>query len=167
MKRFATMMLAVLLATPALAQQAGSNSNSNSGAMSSSGVNIRYGNGHKGTGAAIAPGLIASGLSCQGSVSTGAGGAGWGFAFGITKMDRDCNTRENAKIVGLTGDVPASKEVMCTIREVRDAYAMVGRPCLRDRIARTRTATRAVTTTGSIRSTREPRRDVWKIVRDR
>lgn len=137
MKNFAMLLaaglFALVTADMAFAQSATGTSNSNSGAMSQSGVNIKYGNGHKQVGAAIAPGLIASGLSCQGSASVGAGGGGWGMAFGTTVMDRNCDTRENAKIVGLLGDSSASKEVMCNIKEVRNAYAAVGRPCLIDR----------------------------------
>lgn len=168
MRSITAFLLASLLAVPAFAQQAGSNSNSNSGAMSQSGVNIRYGNGHKQVGAAIAPGLAVGGITCQGSVSAGAGGSGWGLAFGMTKMDRDCNLRENARIVGLMGEVPAAREIMCNVPEVRRAFATVGRPCAVDR--------RRAIATGSIRKTkamhtssikRAARRDVWAVVRDR
>jgi hypothetical protein len=157
-----------LLAVPAYSQDA-SNSNSSSGAMSQSGVNIRYGNGHKQVGAAIAPGLAVGGISCQGSVAAGAGGSGWGLSFGMTKMDRDCNLRENARIVGLMGEVPAAREIMCNVPEVRAAFATVGRPCAADRRRAIATGSiRKAKATGSIRRTAVvQRRDVWKIVRDR
>lgn len=131
-------MMAVTLAFPAAAQtvnvgaNAGSESNSASQAGSVSSVNIKNGRGYKSTGAAIAPGLIAGGITCQGSASIGAGGPGWGFAFGSTKLDRDCNTRENAKMIALMGERDAAREVMCNVPEVRAAMARVGRPCIGD-----------------------------------
>lgn len=131
-------MMAVSLAGTAAAQNinvgAGSNSSSQSqsAAGSSSSVNIQNSRGYKSTGAAIAPGLIAGGITCQGSASIGAGGPGWGFAFGSTKLDRDCNTRENAKMIALMGERDAAREVMCNVPEVRAAMARVGRPCIGD-----------------------------------
>lgn len=131
-------MMAVTLAYPAAAQtvnvgaNSGSESNSASQAGSVSSVNIKNGRGYRSTGAAIAPGLIAGGITCQGSASIGAGGPGWGFAFGSTKLDRDCNTRENAKMIALMGERDAAREVMCNVPEVRAAMARVGRPCIGD-----------------------------------
>lgn len=131
-------MMAVTLAYPAAAQtvnvgaNSGSESNSASQAGSYSSVNIKNGRGYRSTGAAIAPGLIAGGITCQGSTSMGAGGPGWGFAFGSTKLDRDCNTRENAKMIALMGERDVAREVMCNVPEVRAAMARVGRPCLGD-----------------------------------
>lgn len=139
-------MMAVTLAYPAAAQTvnvgavSGSESNSASQAGSVSSVNIKNSRGYRSTGAAIAPGLIAGGITCQGSASIGAGGPGWGFAFGSTKLDRDCNTRENAKMIALMGERDAAREVMCNVPEVRAAMARVGRPCIGDnpRVAHTK-----------------------------
>jgi hypothetical protein len=74
---------------------------------------------YRGTGAAIAPGLAVSAFSCQGSVSAGAGGAGWGVAFGSTVMDKDCNTRENAKTAAAAFGVGAGRNVLCEIEQIR------------------------------------------------
>lgn len=129
----------VLAATTVQAQNinvgasSGSESNSASQAGSISSVNIKNSRGYRQVGAAIAPGLIAGGITCQGSSSIGAGGPGWGFAFGSTKLDRDCNTRENAKMIALMGERDAAREVMCNVPEVRAAMARVGRPCIGDR----------------------------------
>lgn len=128
----------VLAATAVQAQTvvvgAGSNSQSNSQSQagSNSSVTIKNSRGYRQVGTAIAPGLIAGGITCQGSASIGAGGPGWGFAFGSTKLDRDCNTRENAKMIALMGERDAAREVMCNVPEVRAAMARVGRPCIGD-----------------------------------
>ena len=128
----------MLAATAAQAQNIGvgssssSESYSNSNAGSTSSVTIKNSRGYRQTGTAIAPGLIAGGITCQGSASVGAGGPGWGFSFGSTKMDSDCNTRENAKMVALMGERDAAREVMCGIEEVRAAFKRVGRPCIVD-----------------------------------
>lgn len=116
-----------LLATPALAQ---TSSGSNSGAWSQSGVNI--GSATQAPGA-IAPGLIASGLSCSGSASIGGSGAGWGLSLGITKEDRACNAREDAKYIqGVTGSVNAAKARMCMMPDNREAFRLAGEPCPQD-----------------------------------
>jgi hypothetical protein len=131
-------MMAASLANTAAAQTvnvgaaSGSQSNSNSQAGSHSSVNIQNSRGYRQVGTAIAPGLIAGGITCQGSASIGAGGPGWGFAFGSTKLDRDCNTRENAKMIALMGERDVAREVMCNVPEVRAAMARVGRPCAGD-----------------------------------
>lgn len=128
-----------LLAGAAAAQtvntgaNSGSSSVSGSQAGSVSAVNIKNSRGYRSTGTAIAPGLIAGGITCQGSTSVGAGGPGWGFAFGSTKLDRDCNTRENAKMIALMGERDVAREVMCNVPEVRAAMARVGKPCIGER----------------------------------
>jgi hypothetical protein len=110
-------------------------SKSVSGAYSNSGSNgnsIVFG-GSKSAASAIAPGLFASGLSCSGSASAGGAGSGWGISLGLTKEDKDCNTRENAKtVLGLTGDRDATKEVLCDLTQIRTAFSRIGRPCLAD-----------------------------------
>jgi len=99
-------------------------------------------NSGKTTGLASAPGLIASGLSCSGSASLGGAGAGWGISLGITKEDRACNAREDAKYIhGVTGDSLAAKERLCAQPEIRSAFLRAGHPCAADaqRVVRTTT----------------------------
>lgn len=91
---------------------------SQSGASSS--VNIQGGKSYRQVGAAIAPGLAVGAYSCSGSVSAGVGGSGFGIAFGSTVMDRDCNTRENAKVAQAFG-MDVARKVLCNIREIREA----------------------------------------------
>jgi hypothetical protein len=129
---------AVQAQTVNVGANSGSESNSASQAGSVSSVTIKNSRGYRQVGAAIAPGLIAGGITCQGSSSIGAGGPGWGFAFGSTKLDRDCNTRENAKMIALMGERDAAREVMCNVPEVRAAMARVGRPCIGDARVATR-----------------------------
>ncbi len=113
-----------------------SSSTSSSGSSSNSyaaGNQINFAGSKRGASSAIAPGLMASGLSCSGSAAAGGAGGGWGISLGITKEDAQCNTRENAKtVLGLTGDRDATKEVLCDIRQVRNAFRRVGRPCMAD-----------------------------------
>lgn len=125
--------LSVMLASPALAQSTNVSSGAQSGSNSSSGVMITN-QSHRNASSAIAPGLIAGGLSCSGSASIGGAGAGWGLSLGITKEDRYCNAREDAKYIhGVTGDTGAAKERLCDIMENRRAFARAGRPCAADR----------------------------------
>lgn len=103
---------------------------SNSGAYSQSGVNIGSATP---IGTAFAPGLSASGLSCSGSASIGGAGAGWGLSLGITKEDKACNAREDAKYIhGVTGDMGAAKERLCAMPENRAAFLRAGHPCSAD-----------------------------------
>jgi hypothetical protein len=142
MLKIVTMACALALAAqPVLAQTAvsGSSSNSTSGSSSQSGAgaqSIVISKGSKiprGVGAAVAPGLTAGGLTCQGSASAAVGGQGFGIAFGMTRMDRDCNSRENAKTIYLMGFRGAGTETMCDIPQVRAAMARAGTPCAADR----------------------------------
>lgn len=123
--------MAALLPTAAFAgshAHSSSSSSSSANSYSNSGSNIRISSrGGKAVGAAIPPGLIASGLSCSGSASVGGGWLGGGIAIGFTHKDRDCDTRENAKMVGLMHEMNVAYEIMCGIDEVRKADRAVGR----------------------------------------
>jgi hypothetical protein len=123
---------AALIATTAFADST-TTSGSQSQAGAYSGVSIKNGNGHKQAPSAIAPGLIASGLSCSGSAALGGSGAGWGLSLGITKEDRSCNAREDAKYIhGVTGSQQAAKERLCDEPKIREAFARAGQPCAAD-----------------------------------
>lgn len=118
-------LASLLVAGGAMAQTATANSGSQSGAVSVSGSNVSISGsrGYRSTGAAIAPSLAIGGFSCQGSVSAGAGGAGWGVAFGTTVMDRDCNTRENAKVAAAAFGIGTGRLVLCNIEQIRAVAA--------------------------------------------
>lgn len=121
MKSVIVMLASLAMAAPAFA---GDNINGNlsqSGSQAGASVNIQNGKSYRSTGAAIAPGLAVGAYSCQGSVSGGAGGAGWGFSFGSTVMDRDCNTRENAKVAGAAFGMNVARTVLCNIEQIRAA----------------------------------------------
>lgn len=118
------LVAASLTAGGAFAQSANANANSGSVSGSSSGSNSNVSinsKSYRTTGAAFAPGLAVGGFSCQGSVSAGAGGAGWGVAFGTTVMDRDCNTRENAKVAAAAFGVGVGRRVLCRISDIKEA----------------------------------------------
>lgn len=140
MRLFLTAIMSMAIALPAYAGSK-ANSNSQSGAQAIAVAGGSGGKSYRGTGAAIGPGLVASGLSCSGSASVGLGGSGWGLSFGSTRMDRNCDIRENTKVISIMGDPAAGKQLMCNIPEVREAYAAVGRPC-RPRAVRSANADR-------------------------
>lgn len=130
----------IFFAFPAFAGSAGSssnsNSNANSGSSSVAGVHIQNNSATKlkTVGTAVAPGLIAGGLSCAGSTSVAAGFMGGAFAFGTTMMDKDCNTRENSKMFGIMGDRPMAVEILCDSPQVLAADARLGGGrCIRNR----------------------------------
>lgn len=122
---------ALILSVAGAAAQSSTTSGSQSGAYSQSGVHI--GGSPMQAPSAIAPGLIASGLSCSGSASIGGSGGGWGLSLGITKEDRACNAREDAKYIqGVTGSVAAAKARLCMESGNREAYRLAGEPCPQD-----------------------------------
>lgn len=130
MRKFAIAVALAVFALPAYAQST-TTAGSQSGAISQSGVNIA-GSARQAPNA-IAPGLIASGLSCSGSAALGAAGSGWGLSLGLTKEDRACNAREDAKYIhGTTGSINAAKARLCMQKENREAFRMAGEPCPQD-----------------------------------
>lgn len=122
---------AALFATasaPAFAQ-------SQAGSVSQSGAQagVHIGGTARQAPSAIGPGLTASGLSCSGSGSIGASGAGWGFSFGLTRNDEHCDAREDAKYMqAITGSTIAAKARLCMVKANRDAFAIAGDPCPQD-----------------------------------
>lgn len=114
-----TAVVATLFAvSPSLAGEQNATNSSASGSAAGASVYMNS-KSYRGTGTAIAPGLAVSAFSCQGSVSGGAGGAGWGFSFGSTVMDRDCNTRENAKLAANAFGANVGRNVLCEIDQIR------------------------------------------------
>jgi hypothetical protein len=57
----------------------------------------------------------------------------FGIAGAVSNIDRECETRNNAAVV-ITAlhDTSMAREVLCTIKDVRDAAARIGQPCLGD-----------------------------------
>jgi len=134
-----------LIMTPAMARdRSGSSSSSTSGAGAASLANVAItNNGAKSvrtTGAAVAPGLASSGISCSNSGSMGAGWMGGALALGLPIKDRECDTRENAKVMGIIAGRPAAKETMCDIPKLAAVFARIGQPC----VNASRSETRAV-----------------------
>lgn len=146
----AVAVAATLFAAPAFAQTV---SGSQSGAYSQSGVYL--GGSPKQAPNAIAPGLIASGLSCSGSTSIGGAGAGWGISLGITKEDKNCNAREDAKYISaLTGNNAAAKARLCSVKDNRDAFRLAGDPCPQDAVRSASTSPELRSSQPAVRQTR-------------
>lgn len=128
------------------------NSSSNSGASSGSyaGVSVTNNSATKlrTVGTAVAPGLIAGGLSCAGSASVAGGFMGGAFALGTTLMDKDCNTRENAKMLGVLGDRAMTMEILCDSPQIRAADARLGG----GRCSQNRRTVRSVNAAGNART---------------
>lgn len=121
MKKVLCLAAAVMFASVSISHaESNSVSQSASGASSGASVSIKNGKGYRPVGAAIAPGLTSGAFSCNGSVSAGVGGSGFGLAFGTTVMDRDCNSRENAKIAAQAFGIGVGRAVLCNIREIAE-----------------------------------------------
>ena len=60
----------------------------------------------------------------------------FGIGGAISNIDRECETRNNAAVV-ITGlkDELLAREILCMIKDVRDAAVRVGKPCLQDQPA--------------------------------
>lgn len=73
-------------------------------------------------GLAVAPGLAAGGTGiCLGSVSFGLSGPMAGLSFGTTKIDKGCETRNNAVILYNMGHPTAAAYLLAKQPEVQDA----------------------------------------------
>lgn len=57
----------------------------------------------------------------------------FGIGGAISTIDRECETRNNAAVV-VTGlkDEAMAREILCTIKDVREAAARIGKPCMGD-----------------------------------
>lgn len=57
----------------------------------------------------------------------------FGVAGAISDIDRECETRNNAAVV-ITGlkDDQLAKEILCGIKDIREAAIRIGKPCLED-----------------------------------
>jgi hypothetical protein len=69
---------------------------------------------------------------CVVALSGGVAVAGFGASIGAGIEDRDCTRRANAQHLVAMGENAAAREVLCENREVRAAFARVGRPCAAD-----------------------------------
>lgn len=60
----------------------------------------------------------------------------FGVGGALSDIDRECETRNNAAVV-ITGlkDEALGREILCEIKDVREAAIRVGKPCLRDYVA--------------------------------
>ncbi len=80
----------------------------------------------------VAAPAIWSNNPCVVSASGGVTGLGWGVAIGAGIEDPDCTRRANAQHLAAMGEREAAREVLCGSREVRAAFARIGRPCAED-----------------------------------
>ena len=83
-------------------------------------------------GAAIAPAIPGSLITCQGGVSASGGFMGGAFAIGKSIESDPCNLRQNAMLLHNIGDDQAARIVMCIDDNVREAYRLTDRPCPQD-----------------------------------
>ncbi len=60
----------------------------------------------------------------------------FGIGGAVSDIDRECETRNNAAVV-ITGlkDEVLGREILCEIKDVREAAIRVGKPCLQDHVA--------------------------------
>lgn len=72
---------------------------------------------------AFAPNIVATD-DCSGSISAGAQGQFFGLSLGGTRVNKGCETRENAKVVAsLLGDKEATISVLCTNPSLKEAFS--------------------------------------------
>lgn len=69
---------------------------------------------------------------CLVGLSGGVSVVGFGASIGAGIEDRDCTRRANAQHLAAMGEREAAREVLCGSREVREAFARIGRPCAGD-----------------------------------
>jgi hypothetical protein len=74
-----------------------------------------------------APAMAASLTGCIGSVTVGAGWAGFGMSGGKTIKDEQCERRNNAEVLQSLGQRELAVQLMCADPEIRKADA--GRIC--------------------------------------
>jgi hypothetical protein len=57
----------------------------------------------------------------------------FGIGGAVSNIDRECETRNNAAVVisGLK-DMALAREILCGIKDVREAAVRIGKPCLQD-----------------------------------
>lgn len=77
----------------------------------------------------LAPGLTAGINPCVGSVSGGGSGSVFGFVFGTTRRDKNCEMRAMAQQLAQMGQGEAARQLLCQDARVRAAYAAAGTPC--------------------------------------
>jgi len=124
--------------TAAYAQNGSNNGNGNNGILNGIGNGNGSGNTisnsfrQRGNAPAVsAPGLAAGGSDvCLGSISFGASGVGFGLSFGTTTPEHDCNIRQYSRLLSGLGHRRAATQMLCFNREVAQALAAQGTPCL-------------------------------------
>jgi hypothetical protein len=70
---------------------------------------------------------------CTSGASLGVSTPLFGIGGAVADIDKDCETRNNAAVV-ITGlkDETLAREILCTIKDIRQAAIRVGKPCLQD-----------------------------------
>jgi hypothetical protein len=73
---------------------------------------------------------------CSAGTSVGVTTPLFGIGGAVSTIDKECETRNNAAVV-ITGlkDDSLAREILCEIKDIRDAAIRVGKPCLRDQAA--------------------------------
>jgi hypothetical protein len=73
---------------------------------------------------------------CSSGVSVGVSTPLFGVGGASATIDKECETRNNAAVV-VTGlkDETLAREILCSIKDIREAAARIGKPCLQDQPA--------------------------------
>ena len=73
---------------------------------------------------------------CSSGTAVGVTTPLFGIGGAVADIDKDCETRNNAAVV-ITGlkDETLAREILCTIRDIRQAAIRVGKPCLQDQLS--------------------------------
>jgi hypothetical protein len=81
---------------------------------------------------AYAPNVSGGTNSCLVGMSGAGSVAGFGIGLGGNWSDPDCERRQLAALAHNTGQTALAQEVLCGSRDVREARARLGQPCLAD-----------------------------------
>lgn len=73
---------------------------------------------------------------CSAGMSVGVTTPLFGIGGAVASIDKECETRNNAAVVitGLKDEVLA-REILCQVKDIRDAAIRIGKPCLQDQTA--------------------------------
>ncbi len=108
-------------------------------AASSQTVTMTMGSERSRNGPDVNAPAIWSNNPCLVGLSGGVSIVGFGASIGAGIEDRDCTRRANAQHLAAMGEREAAREVLCGSREVREAFARIGRPCAADAVSVTPT----------------------------
>lgn len=113
-----------------------STSTSDSSATSNSGGNVQSINieSNKRSASTAYAGTVYPTAMCMGSSSGGVQSTVFGFSAASSWTDKNCMVLEQARSAAtVLGDKAVAEEIMCSLKEYREARNRIGNPCVTDK----------------------------------